>query len=204
MKNILRALLIFVLLFAAFRPSQAMGQFFFMENEAIGKPAQDFTLPTVGGTAMNFAQFRGKDKAIIFFWATWCPHCRRELGDLNQIQGQLSQKGIKVALVDIGEDENMVRQYLQKNGIQATVFLDEDSSAAESYGVVGVPTFYLVDSEGIVRGIEHTLPENYEEILAAEVGSQAVAQSAPQQGPSQSLWQKIGSFIRGLFSKSGQ
>lgn len=166
MKSVLRVLLIFGLLFAAFQPSRAMGQFFFMENEGIGKPAPDFTLPTVGGTAISFAQFRGNDKAIIFFWATWCPHCRRELGTLNQKKEELAAKGIKIALVDIGEDEAMVRQYLQKNKVEMTVFLDKDNAVAESYHLVGVPTFLFVDAQGIVRGLEYSLPENYEEILS--------------------------------------
>ena len=143
-----------------------MGQFFFMENEAIGKPAPDFTLPTVSGAAISFAQFRGNDKAIILFWATWCPHCRRELGALSQKKEELATKGIKIALVDIGEDEAMVRQYLQKNKVEMTVFLDKDNAVAESYHLVGVPTFLFVDAQGIVRGLEYSLPENYEEILS--------------------------------------
>ena len=165
MKNTLRILLVLGLLFGTSRPSWAAGQFFFMENEAIGKPAPDFTLPTIGGTATSFAQFRGNDKAIIFFWATWCPHCRRELGNLSQKKEELAGKGIKVALVDIGEDAAMVKQYLQKNKVEMTVFLDKDNAVAESYHLVGVPTFLFVDAQGIVRGLEYGLPEKYEEIF---------------------------------------
>jgi thioredoxin-related protein len=40
--------------------------------------------------------------------------------------------------------------------------LDEESSLAESYGVVGVPTFVFVDAKGIVSAVEHVLPEGYE------------------------------------------
>lgn len=137
-----------------------------MENERIGKPAPDFTLPTVDGRKMSFAQFRGTDKAVIFFWATWCPHCRRELGVLNQKKEEFTQKGIKIALVDIGEEAAMVKQYLQKNRVDMTVFLDKDNAVAESYNLVGVPTFLFVDAQGIVRGLEYSLPENYEEIFA--------------------------------------
>ena len=165
MKNTIRIFIVLGLIFVSFRPSSAAGQFYFLENENIGKPARDFTLKTVGGVDTSFSGFRKQDKAIVFFWATWCPHCRRELGNLNQMQEQLSRKGIKVALVDIGEDENTVRQYLQKNNIQATVFLDEDSSVAESYDVVGVPTFYIIGADGIVRGVDHSLPENYETVF---------------------------------------
>lgn len=143
--------------------------FFFMENEAIGKPAPDFTLPTAGGAKMSFAEFRSDKSAIVFFWATWCPHCRRELGNLNASKEAIEKKGIRIALVDIGEDEQTVQQYLQKNKIGLTVFLDQDSSVAESYNIIGVPTFYFVDKTGIVRDVQHSLPENYEEIFSEAI-----------------------------------
>lgn len=167
MKNTLRVIFVFGLLFLSLRPSLAMGQFFSPEQEMIGKPAPDFTLPAVGGSKTSFAQFRGGDKAIVFFWATWCPHCRRELGNLNQKKDQFAREGIKIALVDIGEEEDTVKQYLQKNNVNMTVFLDEDSSVAESYGLIGVPTFCFIDGQGIIRDVQYSLPENYEEILSA-------------------------------------
>ena len=167
MKNALRTLVVLGLLFAAFRPSPALGQFYFQENEAIGKAIKDFTLQTVGGAKMSLADFRKQDKAIVFFWATWCPHCRRELGNLMLKKEELAKQGIKIALVDIGEDEATVKQYLQKNKVDFTVFLDQQTAVAESYDLVGVPTFLFVDAKGIVRGLEYSLPPNYDEILSA-------------------------------------
>ena len=81
------------------RPSLAMGQFFFLENENVGKPVKDFTLKTVGGAPVSLTDFRQSGKTVIFFWATWCPHCRRELTELNKNKALWDQKGIKVALV---------------------------------------------------------------------------------------------------------
>ena len=166
MKNTLRVLFIFGLLLVAFQPSQAMGQFFFTENEGIGKPVKAFTLQTVGGAKMSLADFRKQDKVVVFFWATWCPHCRKELGNLTLKKEELAQKGIKIALVDVGEDEATVKQYLQKNKVDFTVFLDQETAVAESYNVVGVPTFYLIDKQGIVRDVQYSLPPNYDEILS--------------------------------------
>ncbi len=149
----------------SFRPSSAMGQFFFLENENVGKPVKDFTLKTVGGAPVSLTDFRQGGKAVIFFWATWCPHCRRELTELNKNKSTLEQKGIKVVLVDVGEEEEAVRRYAQSNNIGMTIFLDETTSVAEEYGLVGVPTFYLVDKQGIVRHVDHAMPENYEAVL---------------------------------------
>lgn len=169
MKNTIRSILILGLLVFTLRPSAAMGQFFFLENESVGKPAKNFTLRTVGGKTLNLAEFRNGQKAVIFFWATWCPHCRRELEGLSRNKEQIARKGIAIILVDVGEGEGDVRQYLQKSNIAMDVFLDTDSSVSESYGVMGIPTFYLVDREGIVRDVQHSLPENYEEIVSAPV-----------------------------------
>lgn len=149
----------------SFQPSLAMGQFFFLEDESVGKPVRDFTLKTVGGAPVSLADFRQGGKAIIFFWATWCPHCRRELTELNKKKTVLEKKGIKVAIVDVGEGEDVVRRYAQNNNIGMTIFLDESTSVAEEYGLVGVPTFYLVDKQGIVRHVDHAMPEDYEAIL---------------------------------------
>jgi peroxiredoxin len=153
------------LLAVSFHPSLAMGQFFFLEDESVGKPAKDFTLKTVGGAPVSLTDFRQGGKAVIFFWATWCPHCRRELTELNRNKAALEQKGIKIVLVDVGEEEEAVRRYAQSNNIGMTIFLDESNSVSEEYGLVGVPTFYLVDKEGIVRDVQHAMPEDYEAML---------------------------------------
>ena len=41
---------------------------------------------------------------------------------------------------------------IRKLGVTYPVLLDEQSSIARRYGVVGLPTTYFVDAEGVVRG----------------------------------------------------
>ena len=154
-----------VLAFCGSLPS-ARAQFFFMENPLVGKTAPDFTLPTFNGGKVNMTKFRDNKSAILFFWATWCPHCREALKDLNKNRAEIEGKGIKLMLVDIGEGEKEVRRYVERNKIVSTIFLDQESSLSDLYGVVGIPTFVFVDSKGMVKAVEHELPENYEEILA--------------------------------------
>ena len=64
-------------------PSLARGQFLFFQNPNVGKAAPDFTLATLDGDEVNMTQYREGKRAIIFFWATWCPHCRVALKELN-------------------------------------------------------------------------------------------------------------------------
>jgi len=156
----------------------ARAQFFFMQNPLVGQRAPDFTLKIYNGNKVNMTKLRDNKSAIIFFWATWCPHCREALQELNQNLKQFESKGIKIMLVDLGETEKAVRYYVERNKIGVTVFLDQDSSLAENYGIIGVPTFIFVDQRGIVKAVEHSLPDNYEEILSVKNAKTAKENSA--------------------------
>lgn len=136
----------------------------FFKNPLVGKHAPDFTLNTLEGEK-NFTQFRDGKKAIIFFWATWCPHCREALADLNRKKDERLKKEIKLVLVDVGEKAEEVRSHLEEEGIQFNVFLDENSSVSHSYKIIGVPTFVFLNTSGVIQDVQHDLPKNYEEIL---------------------------------------
>jgi len=151
-----------------FLPGNGWAQFFFLENPLVGEAAADFTLKTLDGKTVNMTQFRDDKSAIIFFWATWCPYCRAALKELNNEKDQIEEKGIKIILVDLGETESEVGRYIKANKIDLTVFLDEESFLNDPYAIIGVPTFVLVNSQGIVKAVEHALPPNYEEILVAK------------------------------------
>ena len=45
------------------------------------------------------------------------------------------------------------------------IFLDKDSSLSELYGLIGVPTFYFVDQDGMIRFVDHSMPRNYEDLF---------------------------------------
>lgn len=147
-------------------PSYALGQFFNMENPLVNQSAPEFTLKTLTSAAQSMTGVRNGQNAIVFFWATWCPHCRKQLKELNAAKEDLEGKGIKIILVDLGEDADTVRSYTEKNNIKLDVFLDEESSLSEPYGLIGVPTFYFINKDGMIKSVNHSIPENYEEIFS--------------------------------------
>ena len=148
-----------------FYPSTAQSQFFYMENENIGKPVKDFTLKIVNGEETSLEKFRDGQKAIIFFWATWCPHCRVQLGNLNKDLIAIEKKNIKIVLVDVGESEAIVSKYMEKNKIHLDVFLDIKSEVSDKYGLIGVPTFYYVGEDGNVIDVQHSLADDFDTIF---------------------------------------
>lgn len=165
LKNTIKIIALIVFATVFINPSTVQGQFFYMENEDIGKPAKDFTLKLVKGGEMSLKDYRDGKKAIIFFWATWCPHCRAQLGNLNRDQEEIEKSGIKIVLVDVGEKEAIVKKYLEQNKIDINVFLDEESKISDLYGLIGLPTFYYVGEDGIVIDVKHSLPDDLTEVF---------------------------------------
>ena len=170
MKGVVRSLTIVFFMFAfmgAPLASAQMSFFEFLHNQQIGKAAPDFTLKNLKGEDTNMTKMRDGKNAIIFFWATWCPHCRVALKGLNRDHLEIEQKGIRIILVDVGEESEEVITHARNNQLAMDVLLDSDNSVSEKYGVVGVPTFIFVSQDGKIRGVEHSLPRDYEKLFAA-------------------------------------
>ncbi|VAW12963.1 hypothetical protein MNBD_BACTEROID05-942 [hydrothermal vent metagenome] len=168
MKKIFQLFLVAFLIMVSYQPSKAMGQFFFMENSLVGEKAFETTLKRIDGSEISFSEYRNGKPALIFFWATWCPNCAKELKDLSANKEKILSQGISIIPVDLGEKPSIVQRYMKKRKLNLEMFLDEDSSLGESYDLIGVPTIIFVNKEGNITDIQHSLPENYEEVLAGK------------------------------------
>ncbi len=130
--------------------------------------APDFILKRTDDQTLSLTQARNGKKAILIFWATWCPHCHEELERVRQNLESIKAKGIEVVLVDIGETKEEVKSYLSNQGIALESFLDEENSVAGQYNVQGVPSVFLIDEKGIVRNMSYGFPADYESQLSSQ------------------------------------
>lgn len=152
-----------------FAPQVAQTQFGFLFRHPLeGKYAPDFTLDTLNNRNVNFTEFRDGQPAILFFWTTWCPHCRRELKELSARKVELNQKEIKLILIDLEESPAQVKSYFKRSDIYFDVFMDTKAVVAENYRIMGVPSYFFVDSTGKVKAVEHVFLEDYEVVLLGE------------------------------------
>jgi peroxiredoxin len=134
-------------------------------NPLVGRPAPDFTLNTLSGRARNMTEWRGGQPAVIFFWATWCPHCRTQLQELSKQKQDIERKGIKIILVDLEESGQVVADYIRKREVAFDVMLDNEGIVGRQYNVRGLPAFFFVDHEGRIVAAGHYLPSGYADML---------------------------------------
>jgi peroxiredoxin len=118
----------------------------------IGRPAPDFHAVALDGSTIDLSQLRGR-AVWLTFWATWCPPCRAEAPDIQAAHEQYSGSGLVILAVDVGEDLDTVRRYVERTGLTFTVAGDPSTEIAAMYRVGGLPTHFFIDVDGIVRDI---------------------------------------------------
>ena len=113
-----------------------------------GTPAPEFDLQTPDGRRVSLSDFRGK-AVVVNFWATWCPPCRSEMPDLEQI-AQERKSDVVVLAVNVQEARDPVARFVQQYGLTFPILLDTSGDVTQAFGVQSLPTTFFVDGEGKV------------------------------------------------------
>ena len=136
-------------------------------QNAMAESAQEFTLQSMNNVNFDLGSFKNSKPVLLMFWTTWCPYCRQGLKEINKVYSQLSGEGLKVVLINIGEQQAKVSNFLKANGYSFDVYLDKDSRVAKMYGLVGIPTYILVDKKGEIRFSDNYFPgKEYKPLLS--------------------------------------
>lgn len=115
----------------------------------VGKKAADFTLKNLKGQEVSLSDYEGKI-VLLNFWTTTCPFCIQEMPDMQKLSDE--NEDLVVLAVDVMEDEEKVRTYIEEGGYDFEVILDEKGDLAKTYLISAYPTTYFVDKEGILLG----------------------------------------------------
>ncbi len=115
----------------------------------VGAPAPDFTLTDLGGKTVRLSDYKGQ-AVLVNFWATWCGPCRAEMPLLQDRYTTFHDSGLEILGVNIGEDLETIRPFIEDLGLGFTVLLDTDLQVNDSYRVLGYPTTIAVDRDGKV------------------------------------------------------
>jgi thiol-disulfide isomerase/thioredoxin len=118
----------------------------FVKNPA---PAPDFTVKTIDGKTIASADLRGK-VVLLNFWATWCPPCRAEIPDLIKLQTKYAGKLQIIGLSDDTGPVEEVKSFVAEHGMNYPIAIADPKLEASFGGVMGLPTSFVVDTQGRV------------------------------------------------------
>ncbi|MCC6749899.1 MAG: TlpA family protein disulfide reductase [Deltaproteobacteria bacterium] len=134
----------------------------------VGKPLPDFALRDREGALVSVSHLaypgpadprRPKHVVLLDFFRTDCKPCVASLPKLVELHKKYGQRGLKVIMVALHEDDDgaeKLAEFLQRNPVPFTVLEDPYGVAAGKYvkGPKGVtlPALFLGDREGVLRG----------------------------------------------------
>jgi peroxiredoxin len=118
-----------------------------LRGYAHGTMSPPFKGPTLDARRLSIAELRGK-VIVLNFWASWCLECRPEMPTLEGIHRELAARGLAVIGINARQDGEMVRRYAKDLGLTFPLVLDTDGRINATYGVVGLPTTFVIGRDG--------------------------------------------------------
>jgi cytochrome c biogenesis protein CcmG, thiol:disulfide interchange protein DsbE len=101
----------------------------------------------VDGGEISLASLQGK-LVLLNFWATWCLECRPEMPALERVHREFSAQGLAVIGINAREGAAAVREYAKELGLTFPLILDSSGKINSTYGVIGLPTTFLIGRDG--------------------------------------------------------
>lgn len=119
-------------------------------HEAGFDPAPDFTVYDKNGKPVRLSDMKGTP-VILNFWASWCPPCKAEMPDFDEISKKYEGK-VAFMMVNLtgvgGETQSSAQAFIDSMGYSFPVYFDHTGEAVYNYGIESIPTTFFIDSHG--------------------------------------------------------
>ncbi|MDQ6680751.1 MAG: TlpA family protein disulfide reductase [Pseudomonadota bacterium] len=136
---------------------------------ALGAVVEWPALQLIDGSMLEPAAWRDR-AAVVVFWATWCPFCKRHNAHLDKLYRSLADKPLRVLGIAIDTNVQAVRSYMASNGYRFPVALDSAGMRARLGLRSVIPMTCVFDRE---RRLVQALPGEMFEEDVIELGMRA-------------------------------
>ncbi len=116
--------------------------------------APNIILPDTDGKVIELKKIVA-DKLLIVFYASWCPHCKNLIPELNNFYRNQTEKKFEVMAISLDDKKEDWLNFIKNNNLNWVNVSDLKgwgSKAALDYFVYATPTMFLLDSERKILG----------------------------------------------------
>lgn len=115
--------------------------------------APSFELTTLDGEKISSDDLKGK-KVLLNFWATWCPPCKEEMPDMQNLYEEYKDEDVAVVGVNVTSTEKNredVEKFVKEYQLTFPILMDELGEVTHQFEILSFPTTYFIDSDGVIR-----------------------------------------------------
>ena len=121
-----------------------------MAAVGIGDKAPDIAMRDPEGNIRKLSDLTGQ-VVLIDFWASWCAPCLRSMPAYNELYNRYHEQGLEFVAINVDNPIEDGLDFLLDTPLDFLIPSDPDGEVTERFGVVGMPTSYLIDPTGKVR-----------------------------------------------------
>jgi peroxiredoxin Q/BCP len=129
----------------------------------VGDKAPDFALPdALTGETIRLADLLGKPLLLYFARGTWCPTCRKWMGEIQKNMSELEKRGAGTVTI-MAQNPARMQDSLKNAAYPFPVLADAGRKVVKEYGVyvranfesinIARPANFVLDAAGIVKFI---------------------------------------------------
>jgi peroxiredoxin len=142
------------------------------------RKAPDFTLKDLDGNAVSLSSFKGK-AVFIDFWASWCPPCRNSIPKVEALYQKLKNENVAFLGINLESNPQSTKKFAAAQNMQYKILIDDQKTSGE-YGVRGIPAFFILDAQGMIRQSYQGYSAGLEETWEKEIRELTVKIQPPQ------------------------
>ncbi len=99
---------------------------------------------------------------LVIFWSTWCKPCTEDLPQILALYGQYKSQGFEVLGVNLDTTTDLVQPYITEHKVPWRHIHEAgglESGPGKAFGIISLPTMFLVDKTGTVISRSTSVPE---------------------------------------------
>lgn len=120
----------------------------------VGASAPDCSLTSFGSAEpFQSKSFTGQ-LVYIDFWASWCGPCAKSFPFMNELHRKYNEKGLKIIGVNLDENADDAKAFLQKIPADFAIASDPNGQCAQKFDVKAMPSSYIIGRDGKIRFVQ--------------------------------------------------
>ncbi|MBI2550678.1 TlpA family protein disulfide reductase, partial [Candidatus Woesearchaeota archaeon] len=110
-----------------------------------------FTIKTIDGQTVSLQQLTSEKPTLLYFWATWCPYCKRDLAAASKIYPEYKGK-VNFLAIDLDPKESVaaISAYKRNGGHDFIDFAPADVKVLRDYSVTSTTTKVAINKNRLI------------------------------------------------------